>query len=87
MEVLKTATPATIATATPAPMRPGTHDIHVVPTSRGWGIEREGENDLLRLTRTQAEAISFGRYLAMEGSPESLLIHGVDGRIREVRSY
>lgn len=67
--------------------RPGTYDIHVVPNGDAWAVKREGEPAFLREVRTQREAISFGQYLARESAPNSLVIHGVDGRFRDVRTY
>jgi len=66
--------------------RPGLSDFHVVPSSRGWYVEREGTPFPFSLFSTQKEAISEGVVLA-KSAVVSLVIHGVDGRFRDVRSY
>lgn len=60
--------------------------IHVVPRGDKWAVERGGASRASKIVETQREAIVVGKNLAEKGGTE-LLIHGVDGRIREKNSY
>lgn len=65
---------------------PGRIDFHVVPAFGGWALRAEGEPRYRELVPSQAEAIGDGVRLARMAAT-SLVVHGTDGRIREVRSY
>lgn len=66
--------------------KPGTHDVHVVPSFRGWAVTVENSSFYYSFANTQIEAIAQGMQLARQAAA-SLLIHGRDGRIRDVWHY
>jgi hypothetical protein len=59
---------------------------HVVPRGGQWAVRGAGNRKDTRLFDTQSEAITHGREIARRQKSE-LVIHGVDGRIREKSSY
>lgn len=59
---------------------------HVVPVNGQWGVRGEGNSKYTALYDTQKEAIASAREIAMNQQSE-LLIHGMNGRIRERSSY
>lgn len=61
-------------------------NLHIVKSPNGWGIRKEGNSRLSSTFATQREAISKGRDMAIQGRCE-LLIHGMNGKIRERNSY
>lgn len=62
-------------------------DVHVVPYGKSWVVEYAGGNDEpLYMADTQKDAIRFGIETAREGAA-LLIIHGQDGRFRDVRNY
>lgn len=61
-------------------------NYHVVKTSSGWGVRKEGVSRLNATSTTQKGAIAKGRSMAINNRAE-LLIHGENGRIRERSSY
>ena len=59
--------------------------IHVVPSSGGWSVEREGRgkgHGGVWYYPTQDEALAAGRKMAEEEAAE-LVVHGRDGKIRD----
>lgn len=68
------------------PIRPGKADVHVVPTAGGWAVKQEHLPTYTMVATTQVEAIAAGMRLAREGAA-LLVIHGEDGRFRQVWSY
>ena len=72
-----------IQTITPRPIM---SDVHVVPLNGNWAVKQEHLTSYSRVTQTQAEAIGLGIELARSGATQ-LVIHGVDGQFRDVRSY
>ena len=59
--------------------------VHVVPSSGGWSVEREGRgkgHGGVWQYQSQEEALAAGRKMAEEESAE-LVVHGRDGKIRE----
>ncbi len=59
--------------------------VHVVPSSGGWAVEREGRgkgHGGVWLYPSHEEALAAGRKMAEEELAE-LVIHGRDGKIRE----
>ena len=60
--------------------------IHIVPSSGKWAVKEAGKDKPLKVTRTQKEAISYGRGVAKQKKTE-LVIHGRDGKIRDKDSY
>lgn len=60
--------------------------IHVVPREGNWKVKQEGAQRSSGNFDTQAEAIARARELAIKQQKE-LLIHGVDGKIRQKNSY
>jgi hypothetical protein len=62
-------------------------NVHVTQRADDmWQAKVEGASRASKVCKTQAEAIQFGRASAIYQGGE-LLIHGVDGKIREKRSY
>jgi hypothetical protein len=59
---------------------------HVVPRGQQWAIRGAGNTKDTRRFDTQSEAIAHGRQIARKQGGE-LVIHGVDGRIREKNTY
>ena len=60
--------------------------VHVVPTNGMWGVRREGDEEILSVHDTQAEAEQAGRDLARAEQVEFVL-HNEAGAIREKDSY
>ena len=61
-------------------------DVHVVPADGLWAIKQEHLPRYTRLFATQYEAIGHAARYARDGA-SLLVIHGADGRFRDVRSY
>jgi hypothetical protein len=61
-------------------------NVHVVPRSEGWAVEKSGAKRASAITDTQRQAIDAGKKIA-EREKSELLIHGESGRIREKNSY
>ncbi len=59
---------------------------HVVPVGDRWGVLGEGNSRYTKITDTQREAADAARQIARNQQSE-LLIHGVNGRIRQRDSY
>lgn len=60
---------------------------HVTPHAKGgWQVKGAGNTKATARTTTQAEAISIAKSIAVNKKSE-LVIHGIDGRIREKNSY
>lgn len=68
------------------PLKPGTYDVHVIPDSGSWAVKSEHVENYFGRFQTQTEAIAYGMALARQ-SAAMLVVHGRDGRFREVRSY
>ena len=68
------------------------NNVHVVRNEdrsrmdKKWVVKLEGRQRPRGHYRTQQEAIEAGRELSRENSSE-LLIHGLDGKIRDKLSY
>lgn len=59
---------------------------HVVPHQGGWAVKGAGNGRATSVHSTQKGAIEAARGLARKQESE-LVIHGVDGRIRDKDSY
>ncbi len=59
---------------------------HVVPHQGGWAVKGVGHERATSVHPTQKEAIDAARGRARNQESE-LVIHGVDGRIRNKDSY
>ncbi len=59
---------------------------HIVKHPEGWAVKGAGNEKATIVTSTQAEAIKIGREIAINQQSE-LIIHGIDGKIREKNSY
>ena len=59
---------------------------HVVPSSNGWKVRKEGSPKASSTHATQQEAIAAATQIARNQRTQ-LYIHGRDGRIRERSSY
>jgi hypothetical protein len=67
------------------PMR-GHNDFHVVPNGNAWAISQENNPMFRQMRNTQVEAIGYAIDLA-RNEAVSLIVHGTDGRFREVYNY
>ena len=63
-------------------------NVHVIKSKSGdeWSVKTENSQKAYRNVSTQQEAIEIGKNVAKNNSSE-LLIHGVNGKIREKNSY
>ncbi|WP_416046972.1 DUF2188 domain-containing protein [Cupriavidus basilensis] len=62
-------------------------DIHVMPAiGRRWAVDVESTEQSVVFYDTQQDAIAAGREKASRHHVE-LLIHGLDGRVRERSTY
>lgn len=61
--------------------------FHVVPTTNGWGVKKEGEDRPRREFSTKNDAITFGRNLCLVSKPSQLKIHKMDGTIETEYTY
>lgn len=61
-------------------------NIHVVKHPDGWAVKVAGSMKVTKITKTQKEAIDYGRIMAKNQQSE-LLIHGENGQIREKDSH
>ncbi|TRX34991.1 DUF2188 domain-containing protein [Flavobacterium sp. ZT3R18] len=63
-------------------------NVHVVKSKSGevWSVKTENSQKAYRNVSTQQEAIEIGKNVAKSNGSE-LLIHGVNGKIREKNSY
>lgn len=59
---------------------------HVVKTPSGWGVKGDNNTRITQNFDTQKEAISKARDIAINQKSE-VVIHGVDGKIRDKNSY
>ena len=59
---------------------------HAVPHPQGWAVKGAGNQKASSVHSTQREAIGAAREIAHNQGSE-LLIHGVNGRIRERNTY
>lgn len=59
---------------------------HVTPKGNAWQVIGAGNSRATKITSTQREAISIARKIAQNQHSE-LVIHGMNGRIREKNSY
>ncbi len=63
-----------------------TSNQHIVKHQKGWAVKKAGSPKATLITTTQAEAIQVGKRIAKNQQSE-LVIHGLNGRIREKNSY
>jgi hypothetical protein len=63
-------------------------NVHITKSTNGelWSVKTENSQKAYKNVSTQREAIKIGKTIAINNSSE-LLIHGVDGRIREKNSF
>lgn len=59
---------------------------HVTKHENGWQVIGAGNNKATAITNTQAEAIEIAKQIAKNQQSE-VLIHGLDGKIRDKNSY
>lgn len=59
---------------------------HVTKKNGDWRVIGEGNSRVTKKFDTQKEAIEYGRQIAKNQQSE-LVIHGVNGRIRDKDSY
>lgn len=59
---------------------------HITKKDGKWRVIGEGNSKATKTFDTQKEAIEFGRQIAKNQKSE-LVIHGVDGKIRDKDSY
>lgn len=61
-------------------------DFHIVKHMDGWNVRQEREQVPEARFKTQLEAIAYGMQLARHEAVD-LVIHGRDGKFRDVWSY
>jgi uncharacterized protein YdaT len=59
---------------------------HVVPHGKDWAVKGENNSKATSVHNTQREAIEQAKSIAQNQRSE-MLIHGVNGQIRERNSY
>ena len=59
-----------------------TKTIHVYHAEDGWAVKRIG-GGVSQVFSTQREAIVSARSIARKAAPSQMVVHGVDGRIRD----
>lgn len=59
---------------------------HVTPKNGNWQVKGAGNTRATKLFNTQAEAINYGRKIAINQQSE-LVIHRPNGQIRDKDSY
>ena len=59
---------------------------HVTKSDTGWKVIGEGNQKATKIFKTQKDAIEYGKEIAINQKSE-LVIHGVDGKIRDKDSY
>ena len=65
-----------------------TFRYHVIPSPVGtWRVKRTGAERATSIHSTQSEAVSEARKLAKKASSGEVVIHGVDGTIKNSFSY
>lgn len=60
-----------------------TNNLHIVPHGNNWAVRREEAGRVSKTFETQREAIEWSR----GQSPHEVLIHNLEGRIRERSTY
>lgn len=61
-------------------------DFHIVPMQEYWAVKGEANSTYSGIFSTQLEATSYAMGLARMAA-SSVVLHGKDGRFREVWSY
>lgn len=61
-------------------------NVHVTKRDNGWAVKTAGSEKAVKITETQKEAIEVGKSIAQNQKSE-LIVHGVDGKIREKNTY
>lgn len=61
-------------------------NVHVIKRNSGWIVRGERINSVKSIHATQFDAIEAAKIIAKNEKGE-LIIHGLDGRIRDRRSY
>ena len=59
---------------------------HVMPHKNGWQVKGEGNLKATVVTKTQADSMKVAKLIAQNNKSE-VLIHGVNGKVREKNSY
>jgi len=59
---------------------------HVVKTGKKWGVRGDNNSKITKICDTQKEAFNKAREIAINQKSE-VLIHGVNGKIRDKNSY
>ena len=59
---------------------------HVVPSGSKWAVRGAGNQRATRVTETQGKALQIAREIARNQGSD-VVIHGRDGKIRDVDSY
>ena len=61
-------------------------NVHITKRDRGWAVITAGSEKAAKVVDTQKKAIEIGKLIAQNNKSE-LIIHGIDGKIREKNSY
>ena len=62
-------------------------NIHVVKKQNHWETKKEGGKNSLTKHRTQENAIAKGKKIVKNSEGGELVIHRVDGKIRDKNTY
>lgn len=60
--------------------------VHVIRTDKGWAVARVGGKQH-RFFSTQREAIENAKVMVKRASSGQLVVHGLDGRIKQSATY
>lgn len=70
----------------PGEIRVAVRAVHVLPKSGGWVVRKSGEGRLTQQFPSERAALEFARSVGKRQRAQ-LIIHGRDGRIKQVDSY
>ena len=62
-------------------------NVHVVKKANHWETKKEGKTSPLTRHHTQEKAIEQGKKIILKSDGGELVIHGLDGKIRDKNTY
>lgn len=62
-------------------------NVHVVKKANHWETKKEGNVSPLTKHHTQEKAIEQGKTIVINSNGGELIIHGIDGKIRDKNTY
>lgn len=60
---------------------------HVTTHENGWQVKRRGGQRATAVAPNQEDAIELAVQIAKNNKPSQVIIHSIDGTIREERTY